>query len=72
MGYTLQAAAQRDTSPTVASLLMSLESVFSCLFGWIILHDTLSGWELLGCGLMFGAVILSQLPPRCVGAGQKG
>lgn len=72
VGYTLQAAAQRDTSPTVASLLMSLESVFSCLFGWIILHDTLSGWELLGCGLMFGAVILSQLPSRHAGAGQKG
>ena len=69
VGYTLQAAAQRDTSPTVASLLMSLESVFSCLFGWIILHDTLSGWELLGCGLMFGAVILSQLPSRHAGAG---
>ena len=71
VGYTLQAAAQRDTSPTVASLLMSLESVFSCLFGWIILHDTLSGWELLGCGLMFGAVILSQLPSRRAGAGPE-
>lgn len=64
IGYTLQAAAQRDTSPTVASLLMSLESVFSCLSGWVILGDALGRWELLGCSLMFGAVILSQLPLR--------
>ena len=64
VGYTLQVVAQKDTSPTVASLLMSLESVFSCICGWIILHDALSGKELVGCALMFAAVILAQLPER--------
>lgn len=62
VAYTLQVVAQKDTSPTVASLLMSLESVFACLSGWVILHDALSVPELLGCALMFGAVILAQLP----------
>lgn len=62
IAYTLQVAAQKDTSPTVASLLMSLESVFSCLSGWFILNDALGGKELIGCGLMFAAVVLAQLP----------
>ncbi len=41
---------------------MSLESVFSALSGWIILHQTLSGRELFGCALMFAAIVLTQLP----------
>lgn len=62
VGYTLQIVAQKDTDPTVASLLMSLESVFSLIFGWIILHEAMDGIELLGCGLLFAAIILVQLP----------
>lgn len=62
VGYTLQVIGQRDTEPTVASLLLSMESVFSVLAGWIILNQSLSVRELAGCGLVFGAVILVQLP----------
>lgn len=64
VGYTLQIVAQKDTDPTIASLLMSLESVFSLIFGWILLHQALSGIELLGCCLMFIAIIWVQLPER--------
>lgn len=63
VAYTLQIVAQRDTHPTTASLLMSFESVFAVLAGWVILKEDLSAAELLGCGLMFAAVILAQLPP---------
>lgn len=63
VGYTLQILAQKDTSPVVASLLMSLESVFAVLAGWLLLDEALSARELLGCALMFAAVILAQLPP---------
>ena len=62
VAYTLQVIAQKDTDPTVASLLMSLESVFSLLAGWLILHQRLSARELFGCILVFAAVILAQLP----------
>ncbi len=62
VGYTLQIIAQRYTKPTVATLLMSLESVFAALFGALILHEVLSGRELLGCVLVFAAVILAQIP----------
>lgn len=64
VGYTLQIVAQKDTDPTVASLLMSLESVFSLIAGWIILHQAMSRRELFGCMLMFAAVIWVQLPTR--------
>ncbi len=64
IGYTLQVVGQRMTDPTVASLLMSMESVFSALAGWLLLHQVLSGRELLGCCIMFAAVILAQLPER--------
>jgi drug/metabolite transporter (DMT)-like permease len=62
VAYTLQILGQKDTDPTVASLLMSLESVFAGLGGWWLLHERLSGTELLGCGLVFGAVVLAQVP----------
>ena len=63
-GYTLQIIGQRGMNPTVASLIMSLESVISVLAGWVILHQTLSGREILGCVLMFAAIILAQLPDK--------
>lgn len=62
VGYTLQAIAQRRTDPTVASLILCMESVFSALFGWVLLHQSLSPRELAGCGLMLGAILLAQLP----------
>jgi drug/metabolite transporter (DMT)-like permease len=66
VAYTLQIVAQRDTAPAIASLLMSLESVFAVLAQWAILGDLLSGRELLGCALMFCGIVLSQLPKRQV------
>ena len=68
VAYTLQVVGQKDSDPTVASLILSLESVVSMLAGWVILGQALSGRELLGCALVFGAVILVQLP---VGDKQK-
>ena len=62
VGYTLQIVGQKGLNPTTASLLMSLESVFSVLAGWVILHQALSGRELFGCILMFAAIVLVQLP----------
>ena len=54
--------AQKDTDPTSAALICSLESVFALLGGWLLMHEGFSERELLGCGLTFGAIILSQLP----------
>ncbi len=64
VGYSLQIAGQKVLEPTTAALIMSLESVFAALGGWLILHETMTGPELTGCALVFGAVILSQLPDR--------
>lgn len=64
VGYTLQILAQRDTSPTIASLLMCLESVFAVLAGWALLGDVLSPRELSGCALMLTGIVLAQLPVR--------
>ncbi len=63
-GYTLQILGQKNTDPTVASLLLSLESVFAVISGMIILHEMMTGREILGCVLMFAAIILAQLPER--------
>ena len=62
VGYTLQVVAQNGVDPTVASLLLSLESVFSVLAGWMLLGQKLSGRELFGCVLVFAAVLLVQIP----------
>lgn len=62
VGYTLQILGQKDTNPTTASLLMSLESVFGALAGWLIGGRGMSAPEWLGCGLMFAAIVLAQLP----------
>ena len=63
VAYTCQILGQKDLHPTVASLLMSLESAFAVLGGWLILKEKLSSRELLGCGLMLAAVLLVQLAP---------
>lgn len=64
VAYTFQILGQRDADPTVASLLLSLESVFSVLAGWALLGQSLSIKELFGCALMFAAIILAQLPGK--------
>ena len=64
VGYTLQILAQRDAEPAIASLLMSLESVFAVLAGWVILGDALSLRELAGCAMMMGGIVLAQLPEK--------
>lgn len=62
MGYALQIIGQKHVESTAASLIMSLESVFAVVFGALILKETMTGWEILGCVLVFAAVILSQVP----------
>lgn len=64
VAYTLQVIGQKGMDPTVASLILSLESVVSVLAGWVILGQKLSSKELLGCAVVFAAVILVQLPER--------
>lgn len=64
VAYTLQIIGQRDMNPTVASLILSLESVVSVVAGFFILHQTMSRRELLGCCLMVAAIVMAQLPNR--------
>lgn len=64
LGYTLQIFGQKYTDPTLAALLMCLESVFAALGGWVLLGDALSARELLGCALMLSASVAAQLPDR--------
>lgn len=62
VAYTLQIVAQKDSDPTMVSLILSLESVFGAIAGALILHETMSVREYFGCALMLAAVMLSQLP----------
>ena len=62
VAYTLQILGQKDLNPAIASLIMCLESVFSALGGWLVLHQTLTLREGFGCVLIFAAVVLAQLP----------
>lgn len=62
VGYTLQMVAQKDTDPTIASLILSLEAVFGALGGYFILNEILSTKELIGCVIMFAAIIIAQIP----------
>ena len=62
VAYTLQILGQKDLNPAIASLIMCLESVFSALGGWLLLHQSLSLREGAGCALIFAAVVLAQLP----------
>lgn len=64
LAYSLQIVGQKEMEPTAASLIMSLESVFAVLGGWWLLHERMSPTELLGCGLVFTAVVISQLPEK--------
>ena len=62
VAYTLQVVAQKNVNPTVASLIMCLESVVAVLAGWMILGEEMSVREILGCLLMFAAIVVAQLP----------
>ncbi|MCI8884614.1 MAG: DMT family transporter [Dorea sp.] len=64
VAYTLQIIGQKNVNPAVASLILSLESCFSVLAGWIVLGERLSRREFAGCVLMFVAIILAQLPEK--------
>ena len=64
VAYTLQIVGQKGMNPTVASLILSLESVVSVIAGFLILHQTMSRRELIGCCLMVVAIVLAQLPNR--------
>ena len=61
VGYTLQILAQKDSNPTVVTILLSLESVFAVIAGAIILHQQMTAREYIGCVVMFVAVILAQI-----------
>ena len=62
VGYTFQILAQKDSNPTVVTLLLSMESVFAVIAGAILLHQRMSAREYIGCALMLVAVILAQIP----------
>ena len=64
MAYTLQILGQKDLNPTIAALIMSVESVFSLIASALVLNERLSLREGTGCILMFAAIILSQLPEK--------
>lgn len=64
VAYTLQIVGQKFAEPTIASISMSLESVFAALGGWLISGNTLSVRELIGCALVFIAIIVAQLPTK--------
>lgn len=64
VAYTLQIVGQKEMNPTVASLIFSLESVVSVLAGWALLRETLTARELIGCIMMFAAIILAQIPQK--------
>ena len=62
IAYSLQIIGQKYVEPTPASLIMSLESVCAVLFGWLLLNERMAPHEMIGCGLVFCGVILSQIP----------
>jgi len=62
VGYTLQIVGQKGVDPASASLILSLESSISVLAGWLLLGQKMTGREILGCVLMFLAIVLAQAP----------
>lgn len=70
VGFTFQILGQKHTNPTVASLILSMEAVFGAIFGYLILNEIMTTREIIGCVLMFCAIVISQLPdkkrPECI------
>lgn len=71
VAYTLQVVGQKGMNPTISSLILSLESSISVLAGWLILGQKLNKRQFLGCVIMFGAIILAQLPQKDAGTREK-
>ncbi len=63
VAYTMQVIGQREAHPTLAAIIMSLESVFAALGGWLLLDETLTLRGLIGCALMLAGMIVAQIPP---------
>ena len=61
IAYTLQVVAQREAPPSHAAIILSMEAVFAGIGGWLIIHENLSGRGLVGCGLMFAGMLMSQV-----------
>jgi len=61
IAYTLQIVAQKNTSPSHAAIIMSLEALFAALGGWLILDETLDNRAMLGCALMLTGMIIAQI-----------
>ncbi len=66
VAYTLQIIGQKNMDPTIASLILSLESVMSALAGWFFLGQSLLPKEMIGCALMFCAIIMAQVSPKAI------
>ena len=64
VAYSLQIIGQQKVDSVPAAIIMSLESVFAALAGWLLLNERMSPRELIGCALLFTAVILSQIPTK--------
>ena len=64
IAYTLQIVGQKSIEPTTASLLMSFESVFAAISGWLLLNESFTTTEGIGCALVFGAIMLTQIPVK--------
>ena len=64
VAYTFQVVAQKDVEPTLASMILCLESVFAVIAGAIILGETMGAREIIGCLLMFVAIVVAQLPSK--------
>lgn len=64
IAYTFQIIGQKGTNPTIASIIMCLESVISVLSGWIVLGEILTSREIIGCVIMFTAILISQIPVK--------
>ncbi len=78
VAYTLQIVGQRSVNPTAAALILSLESVFAAVSGWIAYEigflktdQTMNGRQMIGCALVFAAVILVQLPLERFSSGRR-
>ena len=71
VAYTLQIVGQKHVSSVLACMLMSLESAFALLSGWILLGQAMSTREIFGCGLVFAAILLAQVPEEMLGLGKK-
>jgi len=74
IAYTLQGVAQKTADPTDAAIFLSLESVFAALVGAVLLKEVFNSIQIVGCGLMFAAMVLSQvtIKPRIRATTQAG